>query len=117
MAPTAWLGDLTFGISQTPQVWLDHQVGEDGGALVFNWDAVEAIFPAGLLDAMFGAYCTRLASLGTDDAAWSAAAPALIPDDQVRARAAVNATATPVPEVTLPGLVAAQVAQRAAAPA
>jgi non-ribosomal peptide synthetase component F len=35
------LGDDPYGISQTPQVWLDHQVSEQGGALVFNWDAVE----------------------------------------------------------------------------
>jgi thioesterase domain-containing protein/acyl carrier protein len=71
-AATRWLGALAYGISQTAQVWLDHQVGEDGAALVFNWDAVEALFPAGLLDAMFAAYCTRLRQLGTDEGAWSA---------------------------------------------
>ena len=39
------------GLSQTPQVWLDHQVtGRDGGATLV-WDAVEELFPAGLLDA------------------------------------------------------------------
>ena len=110
LAPTAWLGAMVFGISQTPQVWLDHQVGEDGDALVFNWDAVEALFPTGLLDAMFGAYCTRLASVGADDAMWSVGGPALLPEDQRRARNAANASAWPVPAVTLPELVAAQVA-------
>ena len=54
-APAAWLGEMVYGISQTPQVWLDHQVGDDGDALVFNWDVVEALFPAGLVDAMFQA--------------------------------------------------------------
>ena len=49
-APATALGGLPFGqmvysISQTPQVWLDHQVGEVGGALTFNWDVVEELFP------------------------------------------------------------------------
>ena len=46
-----------------PQVWLDHQVGETADALSFNWDAVEELFPPGLLDRMFGAYERRLARL------------------------------------------------------
>ena len=39
------LGTMVYGISQTPQVWLDHQVSEQEGMLVLNWDAVEALFP------------------------------------------------------------------------
>ncbi|MFG3443069.1 condensation domain-containing protein, partial [Nonomuraea sp. NPDC047897] len=33
-----------WGVSQTPQVWLDHQVVEVDGGLLFNWDAVEELF-------------------------------------------------------------------------
>ena len=33
------LGELLYSVSQTPQVWLDHQVAEENGDLVFNWDA------------------------------------------------------------------------------
>jgi hypothetical protein len=36
-----------WGISQTPQVWLDHQVYESEGELRFNWDFVAALFPSG----------------------------------------------------------------------
>ena len=72
---TAWLGTLVNGITQTPQVWLDHQAGEDGGALAFNWDAVAALFPDGLLDAMFAAYGERLMRLGRDESAWLDASP------------------------------------------
>jgi thioesterase domain-containing protein len=54
-------------------VWLDHQVGEHGAALVFNWDAVEALFPDGLLDSMFDRYRTRLGQLAADDGAWTTA--------------------------------------------
>jgi phthiocerol/phenolphthiocerol synthesis type-I polyketide synthase C len=117
LAPTAWLGDLVYGISQTPQVWLDHQVGEDGNDLVFNWDAVDALFPEGLLDAMFAAYCSRLTTLGADEGVWDAPATSLIPEADLRLHAAMNATGAPLPDVTLPVLVAAQVARRPMAPA
>ncbi|XAO71762.1 MAG: hypothetical protein AAYR33_02095 [Acetobacteraceae bacterium] len=33
----SFLGDPTHVFTQTPQVWLDHQVMEIEGALVFNW--------------------------------------------------------------------------------
>src|SRR5262249_12377405 len=36
--PILWMGEVVYGITQTPQVWLDHQVSEENGALVFNWD-------------------------------------------------------------------------------
>ncbi|MBW3667580.1 MAG: non-ribosomal peptide synthetase, partial [Actinobacteria bacterium] len=39
--------------SQTPQVWLDCQVTEREQGLFVNWDAVEELFPEGMLDAMF----------------------------------------------------------------
>ncbi|WP_291328777.1 non-ribosomal peptide synthetase/type I polyketide synthase [Desulfovibrio sp. UCD-KL4C] len=49
-------GDFIYGISQTPQVWLDHQVYEMNGELLLVWDAVEGLFPDGMLDHMFEAY-------------------------------------------------------------
>ncbi len=48
------------GISQTPQIWLDHQVSEVNGALEFNWDYVKDIFPTGMIEEMFAAYCKLL---------------------------------------------------------
>ncbi|MFR9676972.1 AMP-binding protein, partial [Streptomyces sp. TR06-5] len=39
--PVDWLGEWTYGISQTPQVLLDHQVWEDDHGLAFNWDVVD----------------------------------------------------------------------------
>jgi amino acid adenylation domain-containing protein len=111
-APAAWLGELVYGISQTPQVWLDHQVGEDGDALAFNWDVVDELFPDGLVDAMFGAYCGRVAQLAEDDSAWAAPTPAMIPEAEVRARHEINAMTVEWPDVTLDDLVAAQLRQR-----
>lgn len=54
--PVDWLGTQRHAISQTPQIWLDHQVTVQGGALCFNWDVVEGLFPAGLIEEMFEAY-------------------------------------------------------------
>ena len=48
------LGRCVYGITQTPQVYLDCMVYEEKGALFVNWDAVEELFPAGLLDDMSG---------------------------------------------------------------
>lgn len=57
------LGDPVFGIGQTPQVWLDHQVSEEAGCLRFDWDAVDELFPAHMLDDMFAMYSKLLHQL------------------------------------------------------
>jgi amino acid adenylation domain-containing protein len=92
------LGTGVFAISQTPQVWLDHQVGERDGALLFNWDAVEELFPAGMLDDAFDGYTRLLQALADDDAAWSGFHPPLLPAWQRATLARVNDTAAPVPD-------------------
>ena len=55
------------GASQTPQVWLDHQVMEQSGALLYHWDAVEDLFAPGLLDDMFEEYRRLLEKLPNAD--------------------------------------------------
>ncbi len=69
--PEAWLGESVYGISQTPQVWLDHMVMEDAGQLAIVWDAVDEIFPDGMLDAMFGAYIGLLRRLAVSNEGWT----------------------------------------------
>ncbi len=41
---------------RTPQVILDHQVFEEEGDLILNWDVVEEVFHDGVVDAMLAAY-------------------------------------------------------------
>ncbi|MDM4718648.1 amino acid adenylation domain-containing protein [Micromonospora sp. WMMA1363] len=89
-------GELVWGISQTPQVWLDNQVMERDGGLTYNWDSVEELFPAGLLDAMFDAYRDLLRWLST--AEWDTAGPPLLPAAQRQTRAEANDTAGPMPD-------------------
>jgi len=93
------IGDVVYSITQTSQVWLDHKVSERGGVLHFEWDAIEELFPAGMLDDMFDAYHDLLVRLAAEDAAWRESnAARLPPAGQLALRAAVNATAAPVPE-------------------
>lgn len=89
------LGELRWMLSQTPQVWLDHQVYEINGELVLCWDAVDALFPDGLVDAMFGAYGSLVDRLAAPDADWAAPPRPLLPDAQRQVRAHVNATHAP----------------------
>lgn len=74
-----------YDITQTPQVYLDHQVGEEAGTLHFNWDAVEEVFPVGLLDDMFAAYYNFLERLANEDEIWQAKTRQLLPPAQVNA--------------------------------
>lgn len=64
------LGDIVYILGQTPQVWIDSQFSEANGALCLNWDAVEDLFPAGMLDAMFQAYYCLLERLASEETAW-----------------------------------------------
>ncbi|HZN09623.1 MAG TPA: condensation domain-containing protein, partial [Pyrinomonadaceae bacterium] len=75
-----------YSISQTPQVWIDHQATEIYGALSFNWDVVEELFPAGLIEEMFASYCGLLERLIEDDATWHESRLELEGAAQVEAR-------------------------------
>ncbi|MFG2942123.1 amino acid adenylation domain-containing protein [Streptomyces sp. NPDC048282] len=69
-----------FTISQTPQVTLDCQAHEQDGALLLNWDSVDALFPDGLVDAMFDAQTALLHRLATGEDTWSHPAPVDLPE-------------------------------------
>ena len=91
------LGEPVYGISQTPQVWIDHRVFEGATGLMFTWDVVEELFPAGMIPGMFEAYCGLLNRLIEEDAAWNEPGRWAIPEWQPAARLEANATAAEVP--------------------
>lgn len=66
----SYLGKIIYGASQTPQVWLDHQVFEQDGELILSWDGIEELFPAGLLEEMFNGYLQLLDKLSQGIGAW-----------------------------------------------
>ena len=68
-----------WGISQTPQVWLDHQIYESEGELRFNWDFVAALFPAWQVERQFEQYCALLNRMAEDESGWQLPLAALVP--------------------------------------
>jgi amino acid adenylation domain-containing protein len=109
---------LAYAELQTPQVWFDHTVSEDAGRLHLEWDVVEPLFPAGMIDDMWTAYLGVFDRLAADEAAWTAATPeGLVPPAHVELQAAANATAGPVPAGLLHQAFEARAAERGEAPA
>ncbi|MFJ2767105.1 amino acid adenylation domain-containing protein [Streptomyces sp. NPDC087300] len=86
-----------YGISQTPQVWIDCQATDQFGGLEVNWDVREGVFPDGLVDDMFAAFSRLLHRIAEEDAPWREVDPLGLPEYQRSRRDAVNATAAPEP--------------------
>ncbi|HEX8185169.1 MAG TPA: amino acid adenylation domain-containing protein [Blastocatellia bacterium] len=112
LLPLKHLGRRVYNIIQTPQVTLDLQVYEENEALVFNLDSVEGVFPDGVVDCMFDAYSDLLSRLANDERSWREPERRLVPSAQLQRRAAVNATASPLPNETLHSLFTNQAARR-----
>ncbi|MEV1002464.1 amino acid adenylation domain-containing protein [Nonomuraea sp. NPDC050202] len=85
--PAAWLGTEVFGVSQTPQVMLDHIVWDEDGRLRIAWDAVDGALPAGFVDGMLAAHVRLLRRLATEPELWTDPAlgwdPSFLPDEEV----------------------------------
>ncbi|QDR79903.1 condensation domain-containing protein [Sporomusa termitida] len=61
---------LTYGITQTPQVWIDCQVSEQAGELHLNWDVRRGIFPEGMIEEAFTFFKHLLAEMVADEQVW-----------------------------------------------
>jgi len=109
------LGQLGWSISQTPQVWLDHQIYRLRDHYLLNWDAVEALFPPGTLDSMFETYKAIIQWLVEGN--WEEIPFPAIPSAQAVIRDRVNATDTLVDSRLLhePFLTQAKIAPKAVA--
>ncbi|MEG4248113.1 amino acid adenylation domain-containing protein [Microcoleus sp. Pol10D4] len=103
------LGELVHIIGQTPQVWIDAQFTETTDGLSFSWDAVEELFPPGMIDDMFDAYCSLLQSLANEEETWQKTV-------QFQ-QAFTNSIEAPIPDVLLHELFAEKVASRSHEPA
>ncbi|WP_171163465.1 non-ribosomal peptide synthetase [Streptomyces sp. I05A-00742] len=90
-----------YTISQTPQVYLDVQIDEHDGELFVNWDAVDELFPPGLMDTMFASFWRLLERLEADEDAWSDPSPA---DTGGTVRDGVAGPDRPVPDLLVQSL-------------
>ena len=99
-----WLGKLNYNISQTPQVWLDHQVVEMDGCLCLFWDSVDELFYLGMLGEMFRAYTGLLHTLAVHPEIMQEKTASLVTAEISEKRRQANETAAEFEEKTLDGL-------------
>lgn len=93
-------GPEVYTSSQTPQLWLNAFAFEQHGGVIVQFDAVDGLFPEGLIEDMVGGYQELLESL-TDAEPWNATTFDLLPQAQRERRQAANDTAQPLPDVRL----------------
>jgi len=114
-------GEQVFAVSQTPQVWLDHVASERNGGLLATWDAVEALFPADMLDEMFTVYSKFITELASNESAWNRGwantLDTLVPEQHAKLIAETNDTEGPLPNQLLHAGFADQAGKRPDAPA
>ncbi|MFI6287537.1 amino acid adenylation domain-containing protein [Streptomyces sp. NPDC051018] len=85
------------GALHTPQVWIDHQVHEDGPAIGCTVDLVEDVFPEGLPDAFIDTYRQWLDLLTDAEDHWDEPVRPRLPGRLLAARRAANSTTRPLP--------------------
>ena len=103
-----WLGKLAYSASQTPQVWLDHQIMELNSGLILSWDAREDIFEDGVISEMFSTYENIVNQLAENTNLF-AENGSIIPYTVSNARIQANSTSAPKSSETLDSLFIAQV--------
>ncbi|PHM60350.1 non-ribosomal peptide synthetase [Xenorhabdus ishibashii] len=95
------LGKPSWGISQTPQVWLDFVAFEHENTLNIQWDSNDKLFPDGLMDTLFTAYQKLIESLTENATQWQEKLPDLMPEPQYHLRHQINNTVEPLPNALL----------------
>lgn len=65
------LGNLSYMISQTPQVWIDCQVFEVNDQLMLSWDTPDGLFPENMIDDMFSSFEKLINLLVCENIDWS----------------------------------------------
>lgn len=84
--------ELYYGISQTPQVWLDCQIFEQSDQLVINWDVRDDIFIPDVIVSAFHGFTDLLDRLTTQPKHWSESYPLILPDAMRQMRKQINQT-------------------------
>lgn len=107
------LGERVFNVMQTPQVCLDLQVSEQDDALTYNWDAVDRLFPDGLMDDLCRAFHNLLTRLASEEGGWTTSGTRMVPSEQLKRREEVNRTEAAYPDVPIHALLADQLSTRA----
>lgn len=111
------VGEVTFTTAQTPQVWMDNIVSYEDDGVRFHLEAVQGLFPVGMIQSLFGAFVGLVRQLSAGDEAWTQRHHDLLPADQRERRERVNGSVKEVPSVLLQELFAARADEQPNAPA
>lgn len=87
-----------YEVNQTPQVWLDYQATEYGGALMTRWFVADELFDPAMIAAMFERYTAMLEWLAEHPEAWDDNLPDLRSACEIAAMEALHS----VDETVLP---------------
>ncbi|WP_338109846.1 non-ribosomal peptide synthetase [Propionibacterium acidifaciens] len=97
--------ECTGGTSATPQVWLDHQISDDGqGGVRINWDHVVGLFPEGLIESAM-AHQKALLDFASEQS-WDTSPPAAITERERETRRCFEEPAETEPRLLHADLVA-----------
>ncbi|HEU5186255.1 MAG TPA: amino acid adenylation domain-containing protein [Gemmatimonadaceae bacterium] len=111
------LGRITRSINQTAQVWMDLHVDQVAGRFVLKWDAVEGLFPDGMVSDMLDALARVLEGAASGGAERTHAGVSMLPPSQAERRQSVNATAAAIPDLLAHQLIERQAKDRPNHPA
>ena len=90
--------EMVYGVSRTPQVWIDCQIIENQGTLIVNWDVRDGVFEDGIIDEMFYVFEMALEHLVHDRDCWLKESIITLPETTCSVRAKVNNTACVIPK-------------------
>ncbi|RHC79098.1 non-ribosomal peptide synthetase [Parabacteroides merdae] len=85
-----------YSITQTSQVWLDYKILKHNGGIRIEWDFVEKLFPADMLDAMFATFASLLNDLAINKELWEKKNIVNLPDEQIKIQEEANSTSSPI---------------------
>lgn len=99
------IGKLKRGISQTSQVYLDHQASDIDGVLTLTWDYVDNLFDQKTIDLMFEQYTGIIERLIEDGQEYELT----VDEDDLFIIESYNSTVEAIEPITLYGMFAEQV--------
>jgi amino acid adenylation domain-containing protein len=111
------LGTVVRSINQTAQVWMDLHADEVRGEFVLKWDAVEGLFPEGMVRDMLDALRGVLEGVAQGEADRVHAGTTLLPAPQAVRRAEVNRTSAPCSDLLAHQLIERHARERPGHPA
>ncbi|CAI3955410.1 EntF [Commensalibacter communis] len=87
---------LAYGITQTPQIIIDCQVGPSEDGLVINWDIRDGVIADYIVSDMFHTFKKFVRNIASDEQYWNKPINIEIPDEQSQRRSKVNSILRPL---------------------